>query len=333
MARIARAQLVDPREVEVFHCMNRCVRQERLCGQDKRSGRNYDHRKGWLEERFKLLAKIFGIDLIGYAILSNHFHVILRSRPDLVAEWSDTEVARRWWMLCPSRRTKTGDPEEPTDAELDTIRNDPERLGEIRVRLSNISWWMRMAAEPIARRANREEEITGRFWGGRFKCIKLCDEAALLGCMAYVDLNPVRAGVAKTPETSRFTSIHRRLQAGVNAQGADAHLVPIPLDERCPGPLPSASKGRASDKGCLPLTAREYIELVDWTGREVIPGKGGAIPEHLAPIFERLQMDATHWGPVVQHFGKFFRRVAGAPQSLTEQVKFRRGRAALLART
>src|SRR5690606_468143 len=143
--------------------MNRCVRQECLCGQDKKSGRNYDHRKKWLEERFKLLAKIFGIDLIGYAIMSNHFHVILRSRPDLVAEWSDTDVARRWWMLCPMRRTKEGDPEEPTDAELDTIRNDPERLAEIRLRLSDISWWMRMAAEPIARRANREEEVTGRF--------------------------------------------------------------------------------------------------------------------------------------------------------------------------
>src|SRR5690606_11104517 len=100
----------------------------------------------------------------------------------------------------------------------------------------------------------------------------------LLACMAYVDLNPVRAGIAKTPESSRFTSIRRRLQGGVNARDADGHLVPVLLDERQPGPHPSASKDRASDKGCLPLTAREYIELVDWTGREVIPGKRGAIP-------------------------------------------------------
>lgn len=330
MARIARAQLVDPREVEVFHCMNRCVRHTHLCGKDHTTGRNYDHRKQWLEEGFKRLASIFAIDLIGYAIMSNHFHVILRSRPDLVKNWSDTEVARRWLMLCPPRRTPQGEAAEPTEAQLDTIRNDPERVAALRLRLSNISWWMRMASEPIARRANREDELTGRFWEGRYKCVKLCDEGALLACLAYVDLNPVRAGIATSPATSSTTSLARRAESEGNPGASDAHLSPLELDQQQLGALPSRSKSRASDKGCLRLTTREYLELVEWTGRNVIRGKSNTLPALLEPLLERLQMSPEHWGPVVQHFGKFFRRVAGAPHSLPQQGKFRRGRGDLL---
>jgi hypothetical protein len=104
MARLVRADLVDPSEVATFHCLNRCVRRGYLCGDDPHTGHNYNHRKQWLEERLEWLAAHFGIDLIGFSILSNHFHLILRSRPDVVAAWDDSEVARRWMMLCPVRK-------------------------------------------------------------------------------------------------------------------------------------------------------------------------------------------------------------------------------------
>ena len=120
MARVARSEVFDPREVSVLHCINRCVRACHLCGYDPLTGSDYDHRKLWIEQRLQFLAGSFAIDVLGFAVMSNHFHVILRNRPDIVDGWSDTEVARRWWMLCPARKTDDGQPEEPTQAELVT---------------------------------------------------------------------------------------------------------------------------------------------------------------------------------------------------------------------
>lgn len=319
MARLARADLMDPLEVAAFHCIHRCVRRSFLCGEDPYTGRNYDYRKVWLEERFEWLAKLFGVDLFGFSILSNHFHVVLQSRPDVVATWSDTEVARRWLMLCPRRKTSAGEPEEPTDAELDTIRAVPEQLAKIRRRLSDISWWMRMVAEPVARRANREDQTTGRFWEGRYKSVKLCDEAALLACLVYVDLNPVRAGIAHSPEQSRHTSVQRRIAALLGAAERDACLAPLEIDESKPGPLPAASSQRASDKGILPISPKAYLELVDWTGRQIKVDKSGAIPAKLAPILARLGLASQNWVPVVRNFGRYFHRVAGAPSAVLRQ--------------
>jgi hypothetical protein len=142
------------------------------------TGIDYDHRKLGIEQRLQFLAGCFAIDVLGFAVMANHFHVILRNRPDIVDGWSDTEAARRWWMLCPGRKTDDGQPEQPTQAELDAICSDLQRVAELRRRLSDISWFMRMVAEPIARLANAEDRCPGRFWQGRFKAVKLCDEAA-----------------------------------------------------------------------------------------------------------------------------------------------------------
>ena len=139
MARQARSDVFDSFEVSAWHCINRCVRRCFLCGTDSLTGKNFDHRKTWLEDRFRLLAGLFGIDLLGFAILANHFHLILRNRPDVVATWSDDEVARRWLLLCPLRKNENGDAERPTTEEIRSITKVPERLTEIRRRLSDIS--------------------------------------------------------------------------------------------------------------------------------------------------------------------------------------------------
>ena len=112
MARMARAEVFAPDEVAVVHVMNRVVRRCYLLGDDPVSGKNYDHRKVMIENQLQRLAGAFGIDLLGFAIMSNHFHLILRSRPDVVATWDDTEVARRWLLICPVRKNSAGEPGE-----------------------------------------------------------------------------------------------------------------------------------------------------------------------------------------------------------------------------
>jgi hypothetical protein len=216
MARLARAEIFDPKEVAILHLCARVVRRCFLLGLDPVSGKNFDHRKTWIVDQLKLLAANFGIDLLGYAVLSNHFHLILRSRPDVVATWDDTEVAKRWLMLCPKRKKPDKSPEEPNEFELNSIRNDPDKLSTIRTRLSDVAWWMRLLCQNIGTRANQEDKEVGKFFQGRYRSVRILDEATLLACAAYVELNPIRAAMAETLEQSDFTSAQRRIQSLVS---------------------------------------------------------------------------------------------------------------------
>ena len=153
-------------------------------GEDSVSGKNFDYRKGWIEQYLVQFAAGFGIDLLCFAILSNHFHLILRSRPDVVETWSDEEAARRWLLLCPYRKDPNGLPLTPNQQEIASIAGCPVRLAEIRSRLSDISWWMRLLCQRVAQRANREDHESGHFFQDRYKATRLADEAALLGCAA-----------------------------------------------------------------------------------------------------------------------------------------------------
>ena len=104
IARLARKEMIDSTEVQICHTISRCVRRAFLCGKDPVSGESDDHRREWIRDRLEYLAGLFGIDCLTYAIMSNHIHLVLRSRPDVVAGWSDEEVARRWLRLFPVRR-------------------------------------------------------------------------------------------------------------------------------------------------------------------------------------------------------------------------------------
>ena len=325
MARLARVEVFAPDEIAIVHVCNRVVRRCFLMGFDPVSQKNFDHRKSWVEDRLKALAAHFGIDLLGFSILSNHFHLILRSRPDVVALWDDTEVARRWLTLCPVRKKQNGSIEEPTEPELNAIRNNPLRLAEIRTRLSDIAWWMRLLCQHIAVRANKEDGESGKFFQSRYRAIRLCDEAAVLACSAYVDLNPIRAAIAETIEASDFTSVQRRIES-IQANAAaiidnrpqvqpDRWLAPLTIDELRDsiGSLPSRGQHRCSDKGFLAMSTIDYIELLDWSARQIVTGKQGATSPDITPVLERLSLNSETWLALVKDFGQLFCQVAGRP--------------------
>ena len=321
MVRLARRETIDPHQIVVAHICNRTVRKCFLMGQDESSGKNFDHRKVWIEEYLKQFSAQFGVDLLGFSILSNHFHLILRTRPDVVATWSDEEVARRWMMLCPHRKNADGSPCQPTEPEIRSIAGCPVKTKEIRERLSSISWWMRLLCQRIAMRANREENEAGRFWQDRYRATVLTDEASLLACAAYVDLNPIRAAMCEKLEDSGHTSVQRRIESnseeGANAktEASDSFLAPLSINEQSDpvGPCESPSPSRCSDKGFLAMELEDYLLLLDWTARQSVAGKRGKTPEYVPPILQRLGLAQSSWCELVSDFGKLFSGIAGKP--------------------
>jgi len=200
---------------QVFHCVSRCVRRAFLCGVDGYSGRDYEHRRGWVKERLKELSEAFAVEIYAYAVMSNHLHVVMRTDSERAGEWSAEEVVSRWRSIFPEDRDENGQPILPDGEALARAAGDLETVEKWRGRLASVSWVMRCLSEKIARRANREDNCKGRFWEGRFRCQRVDDAQALLACMVYVDLNPIRAKIAETLEGSDFTSVQDRVRAEV----------------------------------------------------------------------------------------------------------------------
>ncbi|MGB1110170.1 MAG: transposase, partial [Gammaproteobacteria bacterium] len=205
----AREQLISLSDTPYYHCISRCVRRAFLCGEDHLTGNNYEHRKGWVIERLHLLDSVFAIDLCAYAVMSNHCHLVLRVDTARADDWEREQVIERWqrlYSLPPLIQQYLAGSSSPG------LQQKAEEIIERwRERLMDISWYMRSLNEHLARRANAEDGCTGRFWEGRFKSQALLDEAAVLTCMSYVDLNPIRAKIAQTPEDSDFTAIQQRI--------------------------------------------------------------------------------------------------------------------------
>ncbi|NCD32965.1 MAG: transposase, partial [Spartobacteria bacterium] len=211
---LARREIIDYGESGTYHCISRCVRRAFLCGVDVWTGKSYEYRRDWVRDRLKAMSEAFAVDILAFSVMSNHFHVVLRNDVDREKGWTDDEVVRRWLNVFPKRHvTPDGVVYETRPEDIAQILAEEGRVSVLRDRLSDISWFMRSINEFIARKSNKEDECKGHFWEGRFKCQRLLDESAVLTCMAYVDLNPVRAKMAESLEDSVYTSVHERIEA------------------------------------------------------------------------------------------------------------------------
>ena len=288
-----------------YHCVSRCVRRAFLCGEDHYSRQSYEHRRGWVEERLHELTNWFAIDLCAYAIMSNHFHVVLHVDVKQAERWTTREIVERWHGLFAgnllSQRFLSG--HELGDAELRAVEEKAELWRE---NLTSVSWFMRCLNEHIARQANAEDNCTGRFWEGRFKCQALLDEAALMACMVYVDLNPVRAGMAKTPEMSDHTAVKQRIAC---LQERSEPSQPTTLMPFVGNPRKKMPKG-------LACHLQDYLQLIDWTGRAIRDDKKGAIQQSLPPILERLNLEQDTWLHLTTEFENLFKTLVGNEQAV-----------------
>ena len=207
-----RSSQISLSDTPFYHCVSRCVRRSFLCGIDDYSGQSYEHRREWVERRMLFLSSVFAIDICAYAVMSNHVHVVLHVDVKQLMAWTDNEIVRRWHLLHKGTLLTQMFARGDTLSQGQQLTLD-DTIIEYRKRLHDISWLMRNLNEYIAREANKEDDCSGRFWEGRFKSQALLDEAAIIACMAYVDLNPIRAKIADTPETSKHTSIQNRLES------------------------------------------------------------------------------------------------------------------------
>lgn len=286
-----------------YHCVSRCVRRAFLCGEDKITGKSYEHRREWVEKKLHFLVQVFAIDVCAYAVMHNHTHIVLHVNLKKADMMDVKDVLFRWHRLFKGTlltRKFTND-EILTENELTTVM---ETASIYKERLSSISWFMRVLNEGIAREANKEDDCSGRFWEGRFKSQALLDEAALIACMAYVDLNPVRAGVASTPELSDFTSIKLRVQKALKGQQPKS-LMPL------------IEKGKCTRSTAINFELEDYFKLVDFTGRCIRGGSRGVINTALPDILVRLNINRDNWFVVSKQFEKTFRGAVGRESSLT----------------
>ncbi|WP_281560124.1 transposase [Thalassomonas sp. RHCl1] len=304
----ARKEQVFLNETPYYHCICRCVRRAFLCGEDNTTGQNFNHRKQWLVEKITQLASVFAIDICAYAIMSNHYHLVLRVNQHQAKQWTNREVALRWMKLFkghPLVNSYLSDT-QTTQAEKDKAL---ELIATWRNRLFELGWFMRCLNEHIAVQANKEDSCKGRFWEGRFKSQALLDNTALLACMAYVDLNPVRAAIADTPETSDFTSIQQRIKALAGAKKAQ-QLQPSQILAF------TGYKPHGTPSPGLPFKLFDYLNLLEWTGRCVRKDKRGYIPPDIQPLFKRLNVNEEDWLMVVKDFNRHFIHAAGSPSKM-----------------
>ena len=316
---IARKFQVNDASSMAYHCISRCVRQAFLCGE------NAEHRREWVRELVKEASGSFAVEMLAYAVMTNHLHLVVRTTPTAVTDWSDAEVATRWARAHPRTRSD-GVANAWSDEDIATHTHDAAWIATARLRLRSLSWYMKCIKERLARRANRADGCTGHFWEGRLKSIALLDHTAVVACMVYVDLNPIRADLATTPETSEFTSVQERIRAREALQQAKNSLAQtdtstlVPSLRSTPTALldvgtnvgtegalwiaPICTGTVHKDSSCR-LTLEDYLTLVDHTGRIVRSDKRGAIPAHLAPILERLNLDPTAWLNLMHSGGSF----------------------------
>jgi hypothetical protein len=256
-------------------------------------------------ERLQLLTAMFAIDICAYAILSNHYHLVLHVDRARAQAWSLRDVVAQWQRIFVApplvERWLSGQASRVERIAAEAI------IERWRGRLSDISWFMRCLNEYIARRANLEDGCKGRFWEGRFQSQALLDEAGLLTAMAYVDLNPIRAGIATTPEESDFTSIYERILESKAAQVSASQAANV----RARVPLVAFRSSPPSAHEIIPFGFKEYLKLVDWTGRRIVDGKQGAIDPNMPPILERLRIDVAAWERLMRPSGNAFGRALG----------------------
>jgi putative transposase len=210
MARPKRLKLKD--EEGFFHIMSRTVGQEFYLG---------DVEKEKLFNIIKYYSGFYFVKPIGLTIMSNHFHLLIKSEPE--SYYSDDQVKQRIEKYLDKnkgkkKRKKKKDKDKDKEEEGEEVGEDEGeeaisyiKLQRIKKQMADISEYVRAIKQTFSRWYNKMNNRTGYFWGDRFKSVLIEKGEALINCLAYIDLNPVRAGIVNRPEDYRWSGIGYRI--------------------------------------------------------------------------------------------------------------------------
>jgi len=294
----ARSLIIQPGQLGHFHCTVRCVQQMFLCGRDRATGKSFEHRRRWIEQRMFALGEIFAVSVHSFAVMSNHYHLVLTVDPEIVQTWDDWEVAKRGVELY----RRANENEDHRLARALVWRDWPEQIAKLRQRLGTLGEYMKALNEFTAKAANRESGRKGNFWDDRYGCVALLDDAALLAAMVYVDLNPIRAAMAPTLLDSDHTSAQLRLKH----IRADRRRATDPL-------LPVAGPAH---RQLLDMDSATYLDLADQTGRQLHPGKRGRIQHSAPPVLQQIGLNQPQWLVQVRGIESRYWRAVGSVDAL-----------------
>ena len=294
----ARKQLISIEATPYYHCVSRCVRRSFLCGEDSQNQVSYEHRREWIVNKIHSLSDLYCIDICAYAIMSNHYHLVVNINREKALALSHHQIVERWGIAHKLPLIIQRWLHEQLTHPIEHAKC-MEIIELWRERLWNLSWYMKELNYDIACKANKEDNCTGHFWESRFKSQALLDEKALAAAMAYVDLNPIRAGIATKPEDSEFTSIKARIDA------LDKQLTTAPCLH------PFIGNGSNLKQDGIPFRLMDYIELVDWTARQIRPNKA-FMNTNLPPILDRLGGNINNWLKVCTQLEKFHVTAVGS---------------------
>ncbi len=309
----ARATLVSVQDTPYYHCIGRCVRRAFLCGFDSQSQTSFEHRSTWVQQRLALLCDSFAIELCAYALMSNHYHLVLKLSPQRLKDFSDREVIERWTAVYAGTDAARKYLNHQSIDDVESARLD-RQIKQWRERLGDLSWFMRSLNEHIARKANAEDQCTGHFWESRFKSQALLDETALITAMAYVDLNPIRAKIATSIESSDFTSGQARC-AQIKALDDDSGPPAMPRLI----PFIESEHRRSLDH--LPFSLKDYLDLINNTGRIIVSGKRGFIPAQQPRLLDSRNVDLQEWFDTVIRLQARYELAVGSPARLAQLAK------------
>jgi len=200
MARPKRLKLTE--EEGFFHIISRTVGQEFFLG---------DVEKEKLFNIIKYYSGYYFVKPIGLTVMSNHFHLLIKSEPE--SYYSDDQVKQRIAEYRDKKKKKEKAKEE--DWEEEEEEGDGEisdnELQQIKKQMADISEYVRAIKQTFSRWYNKMNNRSGYLWGDRFKSVLIEKGEGLLNCLAYIDLNPVRAGIVKRPEDYRWSGIGYRI--------------------------------------------------------------------------------------------------------------------------
>lgn len=319
MARIPRKELVASGQVSVFHTVNHCLPTAQLAGSERKTGRSLEHRREFLMERIRLQSTLLSVEVLAFAVEPQRLQLVLRTRPDLVKQLSDTEIARRYLSAIPPKHGFDQELETPSAGEIRAVINNRTLFARARNRLSDLSWFISQLAESIARNANRESGLTGKFWEGRFNCRPILDPTGLALAATHCDLAPVVAGAAQSPASLKGTSLALRLQAA--RSGTPSWLASIAAD---PGRKPAGQRPPRVPAGRVAgivLNDAEFREVLEWTCRELSSKTPGRFPDDLAEHFIGLEVSPDSWIRLSREYDDIFKRAVGTPKSLEKLIR------------